>query len=75
MKEEKSIRFSGLYWWTDSKNVTSILNRELKKVLEETRISHITITGSDFNDGKACHTIEITVDTTKNTITVKKNLS
>lgn len=69
MKQE--IEFKGNYWWSDAKNVISILKKEFKKILSETRISSIVINGSDFNDGRQNRQIKISISNNK--ITVEKN--
>ena len=62
---KKVIPFKGDYWWGDSDNVTSVLEKEIKQILKDTRVHTIKITGSDFNDGKENHTITITVSNNK----------
>lgn len=73
MARTKKVRFKGAYWWGDAKNVISILQKELEDVLSETRVHTITITGSDFNDGRESRHVELKVDTGDNTITVTKS--
>ncbi|MEZ4103285.1 MAG: hypothetical protein R3B55_01855 [Candidatus Paceibacterota bacterium] len=70
---KKTIPFKGNYWWGNENNVISILEKELKEVLSSTRVGHIEIIGSDFNDGKQFHHIKITVDVSSNKITVEKS--
>lgn len=73
MQETKVIPFEGNYWWGDSKNVVTVLEEELRKVLSGTRISSIKIHGSDFYDGRENH--EVTIAVSDNKITVRKNCS
>lgn len=68
----KTIPFKGIYWWSDSQNVTRILEKELKEIISETQIRTIEISGNDFNDGRENRHIKITVDILTNKIEVEK---
>lgn len=72
-KDEKVIPFEGNYWWGSAEKVTSVLERELKKILSHTRISSIKISGSDFNDGREGRTTTIEVRESPNEIRVIKD--
>lgn len=65
MNKEKTIVYKGNYWWSDAENVTSVLEKEFKEILSGTRVSSIVINGSDFNDGRENHQIEIRVTNNK----------
>ena len=67
------IKFEGQYWWGDSKNVTDVLEKELKKIFGHTRINSIVITGTDFNDARERHKIEIKVKDLDNEIIITKD--
>lgn len=69
----KTIPFEGVYWWSDSENVTSVLEKELKKIFGGTRVSSIEIHGTDFNDGRESRKIKIEVDTNSNKIRIKND--
>lgn len=62
---EKKIKYKGNYWWGDTENVTSVLEEEFKNILGNTRVDSITITGTDFNDGRESRTIKIKVGDNK----------
>ncbi len=66
----REIPFEGIYWWSDAKNVIPVLEEEIKKVFGHTRIDSIVIRGTDFNDGREDHEIEIKVTTRPNLITI-----
>ncbi len=67
--EKREVPFKGAYWWSDSQNVTRILEKTLKEVLSETRVSEIEIRGSDFDDGRQHHTVKIEIRDNKVHIT------
>ena len=60
MKKEEII-CDGVYWWSDSDQVTDPLQELFKKILSQIRIHKITIQGTDFNDGRQSQSIVITV--------------
>lgn len=62
---ERKIKYKGNYWWGDAENVTSVLEKEFKNILGNTRVDSITITGTDFNDGRENRTIKIEVGDNK----------
>lgn len=72
MSTKKIIPFKGGYWWSDSKNVTDVLQKELSEILSETQVFSIEITGNDFSDGKEYRKITLEVSTIKNEIIVVK---
>lgn len=67
---DKKIPFKGNYWWGDSDKVISLLKKELEDILGRTRVSSIEIRGTDFNDGRENHLIEIRIS--NNEIMIKK---
>lgn len=70
-QKTKELRFKGSYWWSDSQNVTSLLEIELREILNGVRVGKIIIQGTDFNDGRESRKAEIIVSDNK--ITVLKN--
>lgn len=69
---EKRIPYRGDYWWSDSKNVTSILERYIEDVLNRNRVTKIEITGTDFNDGRESRFVSIEVKEFSNEIVIKE---
>lgn len=67
--KEIVIPFDGIYWWSDSKNVTEPLKNVLDDILSETVIMSIDIHGYDFQDGRQSRNIVISIMDNKITVT------
>lgn len=69
----KKIKYEGIYWWSDSENVLSVLREYTEKGFSCMRPGTIEIRGTDFQDTRSNRYFNITVCESSNEIIIESS--